>query len=241
MWAPAGIGSFAEPIGTPHLYTFSPVLMSRAATLWPIAIFCVKTISRPSIRSRSPARTGETTMRTLSSRTMRNSFRNCPSACIKLSFLQVSLLLLRFRLEIRRIAIVDRLQVLTIKHKLPRHFKYFVRNLHHPHLGILGPFFKLRANSVNRVTHEDRFNEAQLVVSIAESVNIIVRHKAQAQAEYHGARNQALFEDPFFFGEDIVGDVGMHVEDDGIEQHAFPLRDRTANRTRTLAHFEVFV
>ena len=42
-------------------------------------------------------------------------------------------------------------------------------------------------------------------------------------------------------GEDIIRDVGMHVEDNSIEQHAFSFGNRATNRARTLAHFEVFV
>src|ERR1700752_4195113 len=101
--------------------------------------------------SLSPAHTGATTMSTSSSRWMRNSFRDRPSVCIKTSSLLVSLLLLQLRFEIRRVAVLDCLQVLTIKHKFAGHFKHFVRDLYHSHLGVLGPFFQLRAKSVNGV------------------------------------------------------------------------------------------
>src|ERR1035437_2564028 len=151
------------------------------------------------------------------------------------------LLLPQLVLELRRVAILHSLQVFAIENQFSRHFENFVRDLHHPHFGGSGPFFKLRANSVNRVAHENRFNEAQLVISVAKGVNVVMRHQPQAQAEYHSTRYQALPENYFFLGKDIIGHVGMHVENHRIEQHAFAFGNRAANRTCTLAHLEVLV
>src|ERR1700733_12303480 len=263
MWAPAGIISFAEPIATPHLYTFSPALISQAATLCPMAIFWVNTTSRPSMTSRSPGRRGVTTTSTLSSRWIRKSFRDVPSVCInaprsasrlewdhsrysvapscRSRFLTSARLGLQLVLELLRLAILHGLQMFTIKDQFSRHFEHLVRDFHHAQLRIFGPFFHLGADRVNRVSHKNGFDKSQLVVSVAEGMDIVVRHQTEAQAEHHSAGYQPPAKYALLLGEDLIRDIRMHVEHHGIEQHAFAFRDGASNGARTLDDFEVFI
>src|SRR5437660_707274 len=48
-------------------------------------------------------------------------------------------------------------------------------------------------------------------------------------------------DDVFVFGEDIIRNIGMHIQHDGIEHHALPLGDGTTYRTRRLAHFKILI
>jgi amidohydrolase family protein len=63
-----------------------------------------------------------------------------------------NLLLCLLLFESCGVAILDRLQVLTLKHKLSRHFEDFVRDLYHSHLSVLRPFFKVRAIAIKLVS-----------------------------------------------------------------------------------------
>src|SRR5947208_2523700 len=78
-------------------------------------------------------------------------------------------------LNYRWIAIFSRLKVFTVKDKLSRMLKHLIRDSDHTHGRILTPFFQICSDGVNRVAYEYGFNEAKLVISIAERVNAVVR------------------------------------------------------------------
>jgi hypothetical protein len=67
----------------------------------------------------------------------------------------------------------------------------------------------MSADGVDRVADEYRIAEAQLVISIAERMNVIVRHQTNPKTEHHGAGDQAFAKHSFLFSEDIVGDITM--------------------------------
>src|ERR1700733_9648897 len=97
--------------------------------------------------------------------------------------------------------VLHRLQMLAVQDQLARHLENFVGYFDHSHGGVLRPFFEIGADGVNGVSDEYGFDETQLIVAVAKGMNIIVRHQAQADAEHHGAGNQALTEYAFLFGE----------------------------------------
>jgi hypothetical protein len=88
----------------------------------------------------------------------------------------------------------------AVKDQRSWHFKDFVRGSYHTHFRVAWPLLQLGSN----VPDKDGFNETQLVISIAESMDIVVSHQAQPQTEHHRASNQPLSKDPVFFREDII-------------------------------------
>src|SRR6266478_53033 len=66
-------------------------------------------------------------------------------------------------------------------------------------------------------------------------------HHAQSQTKHHCACHKTLAEDTLFFCEDIIGNIGMHIKHDRIEQHALAFRNCAPDGTRTLADLEVLI
>jgi hypothetical protein len=80
--------------------------------------------------------------------------------------------------------------------------------------------FQMRTNAVDRVSDKNRLDEAHFVIAVAERVDIVVRHQDGAQTENRGAGNQPAAKRAFFFGEDVIGNVRVHVKNQGVERHA---------------------
>src|SRR6202030_1086923 len=131
--------------------------------------------------------------------------------------------------------------MLAIKDQLAGNLENFVGDPDHSHRRIFRTLFEIGANRVERVADKHGLDEPQLIVAVAESVNIIVSHQAQANAEYHRPGYQALAENSFFFGKLFVRDVRVHVENERVEGHALALRDGPADRTGAEAHFKILV
>ena len=88
-----------------------------------------------------------------------------------------SLLSLDVMFESLRITVFHGVQLLAVKFQFSRHFEDLVGNPDHAHLWISRPFFKLGSNRIDGVAHKYRFDESQLVVSIAEGMNVVVCHQ----------------------------------------------------------------
>src|SRR5438067_9488740 len=152
-----------------------------------------------------------------------------------------SLLLCGLYLKLRGTPILHRLQVLTIEHQFSWDFEHFVRDTDHPQGRIFRPLFEMSTNRVDRVSDKNRFDEPYFVIPVTEGINIVVRHQTKSQTEHHRTRNEPAAKNAFFLGEDLIRYVGVHVENQAIKHHAFPLRDGAANGTRSLSNLEVFI
>src|SRR5271156_5173566 len=154
---------------------------------------------------------------------------------------RLRLLLFDLICKLSCIAVLHRLQMLAVQDQFPRHLENFVGHFHHSHGRILRPFFQIGADRIYRVADKYRLDEAQLVVAVAEGMDIVVSHQPQPHAEHHGAGHQALAEYAFLFRENFVGDVGMHVQHQSVEGHALAFRDRSPDGAGAQAHFEILV
>src|SRR5579864_2438181 len=76
--------------------------------------------------------------------------------------------------EFLRLTVFHSLKMLAVKNQLSRHFEDLVGNPDHAHLWISWPFFELGSNRIDGVAHKHRLDEPQLVVSIAEGMNVVV-------------------------------------------------------------------
>jgi hypothetical protein len=139
------------------------------------------------------------------------------------------------------ITILHGLQMFTIQDQLAWHLEDFIGYFDHSHCWILRVFFEIRSDGVNRVADEHWFYETELVVAVAEGVDVIVRHQPQPNAEHHGACHQSLPKYTLLFGKNVVSNVRVHVENQSIEGHALALRDGASDRAGAEAHFEILV
>jgi hypothetical protein len=65
--------------------------------------------------------------------------------------------------------------------------------------------------------------------------------KAEAGRKDEGAGDEAAAELALGGGEDVVGDIGVHVGDEGVELHALALRDGAAERADAVADLKILV
>src|ERR1700722_14437474 len=160
-----------------------------------------------------------------------------------MSFFRILSELLLFDLSRKfgRVAVLHRLQMLAIKNQFARNFENFVRDPHHSHRRIFRPLFQIGANRVESVAYEYWLDEPQLVVTVAKDVDVVVSHDAQIHTEGHRPSHQALSKPSFVSGELFIGYVGMHIENERVESHAFALRNGSANRAGAEAYFKILV
>src|SRR6476661_1612000 len=97
--------------------------------------------------------------------------------------------------------------MLAVKHEFPWMFEYLVGNTHHTHLRISRSLLQIGANRIDRIANENRFDETQLVVAIAEGMDAVMRHQAKPQTKNHRAGNKPPPEHAFFGGKYSVCDI----------------------------------
>jgi len=147
------------------------------------------------------------------------------------------------RRRIRRPAVLvaHRLDMLAIEHQLAFALEDFVGGADQAEFGIFRLLVQIGADRIDGVADEGGLDEAQLVVTIGKGIDAIRGDEPETGGKDEGAGNEPLAEQAFGFGEDLVADIGVHVEHQRVELLGFAFRDRATQRADLVVDFEVLV